>query len=301
MRVISALSDLKLVARVSEELNVTQPAVSKQIAELEKIVGVPIVTRDRNRLFLTPIGRRLVSHAKQALNQLDRAAFDLEAMASGISGSVTVGVVSSVAPTLLPSTISLFKRSTPQASISVKEGHFVELIPELQGGTLDLLIARIWQPQEMSDIDQLRLFEEPVVVVAGRNHQLARKPELEWSEAANFPWILPQANSVARRAVDALFAENGLAPPDNTIASLSLTLNLALLEAIPALGLMPQRLAQSHAARGDIVTLPLDTRGFLSEVRCFWRNEQVETNHALSFFLKCLQKATEDLETIPFG
>lgn len=298
---IAALSDLKLVARVSEALNVTQPAVSKQIAELEKIVGVPIVTRDRNRLFLTPIGQRLVSHAKQALNQLDRAAFDLEAMASGISGAVKVGVVSSVAPTLLPGTISLFKSSTPEASISVKEGHFVELIPELEGGTLDLLIARIWQPRELSGINQLRLFEEPVVIVAGRNHQLARQPELNWTDVVDFPWIMPQVNSVARRAVDALFAANELAPPANTIASLSLTLNLALLEAIPALGLMPQRLAQSHAARGDIVTLPLDTRGFLSEVRCFWRSDQVETNHALSFFLKCLQKTTEDLDNIPFG
>ena len=301
LRVIAALSDLKLVARVSEELNVTQPAVSKQIAELEKIVGVPIVTRDRNRLFLTAIGRRLVDHAKQALNQLDRAAFDIEAMASGISGAVTVGVVSSVAPTLLPGTIALFKSSTPQASISVREGHFVELLPELQGGALDLLIARIWQPRELPGIEQLKLFAEPIVVVAGRNHPLARQSDIEWSEVVDFPWIMPQANSVARRAVDALFAESGLAPPANTIASLSLTLNLALLEAIPALGLMPQRLAQSHAARGDIVTLPLDTRGFLSEVRCFWRGDQEEANHALSFFLKCLQKTTDDLKTIPFG
>lgn len=301
MRIIAALSDLKLVARVSEALNVSQPAVSKQIAELERIVGAPIVTRDRNRLFLTVIGQRLADHAKLALNQLDRAAFDIDAMASGVSGSVSVGVVSSVAPTLLPGAIALFKSSTPQASISVKEGHFVELLPELETGALDVLIARIWQPQELPGIDQLSLFAEPVVVVAGRKHRLAQRSDLEWSDLVDFPWILPQANSVARRAVDALFAENGLTPPSNTIASLSLTLNLALLEALPALGLLPERLAQTHAARGDIVSLPLDTRGLLSEARCFWRSDQVGTNPTLSFFLKCLRKTTEDLQTIPFG
>ncbi|UYV39208.1 LysR family transcriptional regulator [Rhodobacteraceae bacterium D3-12] len=301
MRVIAALSDLKLVARVSEALNVTQPAVSKQIADLERIVGAPIVTRDRNRLFLTSIGQRLADHAKQALNQLDRAAFDIEAMASGVAGSVSVGVVSSVAPTLLPATIALFKSSTPQANISIKEGHFVELLPELETGALDVLIARIWQPQELPGIDQLSLFAEPVVVVAGRTHSLANRSELDWSDLVEFPWILPQANSVARRAIDALFAEYGLSPPGNTIASLSLTLNLALLKAIPALTLMPQRLAQAHAARGDIVSLPLDTRGLLSEARCFWRSEQISTNPTLTFFLKCLEKATEDLNTIPFG
>ncbi|MDC1437632.1 LysR family transcriptional regulator [Planktomarina temperata] len=73
LRALVALSDLKLIARVSEALGVTQPAVSKQIAELEKIVGVPVVTRDRNRLYLTPIGIRLADHARQALGQLDRA------------------------------------------------------------------------------------------------------------------------------------------------------------------------------------------------------------------------------------
>jgi len=74
LRALVALSDLKLVARVSEALGVTQPAVSKQIAELEKIVGAPVVTRDRNRLYLTPIGTRLADHARKALGQIDRAA-----------------------------------------------------------------------------------------------------------------------------------------------------------------------------------------------------------------------------------
>lgn len=301
LRAIVALADLKLVARVSEALGVTQPAVSKQIAELEKIVGVPVVTRDRNRLYLTPLGLRLAEHARLALGQLDRAAFDIEAMTSGVSGSVSVGVVSSVAPTLLPGTIALFKRSTPQANVSVTEGHFVELLPQLEAGTLDLLIARIWQPQELAGIDQMTLFSEPVVVVAGRNHPLAQTGTVTWADVASYPWILPPANSVARQAVDALFAANGLLPPNNTIASLSMALNLELLRVMPALGLMPQRLAQTQAARGEIITLSLNTRDLLSEARCFWRKDRTAQNATLSLFLKCLQQTTEDIDTIPFG
>ena len=259
------------------------------------------MTRDRNRLYLTPIGERLADHARQALGQLDRAAFDIEAMASGVSGSVSIGVVSSVAPTLLPGTIAMFKRSTPQASVSVSEGHFIELFPEVEAGTLDLLIARVWQPKELAGISQMPLFSEPVLVVAGRNHPLAQYKDADWSDVSGFPWILPQANSVARRAVDALFATNGLTPPSNTIASLSLMLNLELMRTMPALGLMPQRLAQSQAARGEIAILPLDTDGLLSEARCFWRSDKVTQNGTLSLFLRCLQQATEELKTIPFG
>lgn len=300
MRIITALSELKLVARVSESLNVTQPAVSKQITELERIVGVPVVTRDKNRLYLTPVGIRLAEHAKQVLNQLDRAAFDLEAMASGISGSVSIGAVSSVAPTLLPGTIALFKNNTPTASVSVTEGHFVGLFPELEAGSLDLLIARIWQPQEIPGITQKTLYSEPLTVVTGRNNSIARNAKLSWSDVVAYPWIMPPANSVARRAVDALFTENSLSPPDNTISSLSLTLNLEIFNAMPAIGLLPQSLAQTYASRGEIVTLPLDTRGFLSETRCFWKTEQTVANTTLALFLKCLDQAVEGLDTIHF-
>ena len=180
LRALVALSDLKLIARVSEALGVTQPAVSKQIAELEKIVGVPVVTRDRNRLYLTPIGIRLADHARQALGQLDRAAFDIEAMTSGVSGSVSVGVVSSVAPVLLPRTIALFKRSTPQANVSVFEGHFVELLPQLETSKLDLLIARIWQPQDTTLPTSGRLFPHLSVDRVVKRYALLRRrhPEL---------------------------------------------------------------------------------------------------------------------------
>lgn len=290
-----ALAELKLVARVSEALHISQPAVSKQIADLERIVGLPVITRDKNRLYLTEIGERLAEHAKQMLSQLDRAAFDLDAMASGVSGSVSVGVVSSVAPTILPGAIALFKRSAPRATMSIVNGHFLGQYPELQSGALDLLIARIWQPQELPGIEQMTLFNEPVVVVASQTHVLASKSNLDWADVVDEAWILPPSDSVARGAVDALFAKHGLAPPLNTISSLALTLNLELLRETSMLAFMPQKLARRHVALGEIVTLPLDTTGFLPEVRCFWRTDQMETNGTLSLFLRCLRQTTENL------
>lgn len=295
IRVIAALAELKLVARVADSLNVTQPAVSKQIGELEGIVGAPIVTRERNRLHLTAIGRRLAEHARQVLNQIDRAAFDIEAMSSGVSGAVTIGVVASVAPIVLPEALSLLKRSAPETSVSIIEGHFVSLYPQVESGGMDLLIARVWQPQELSGVEQRLLFSEPIVVVAGRAHPLAEHIVVDWTQTTEWPWILPQANSVARRAVDALFAENGLVTPSNTISSLSLALNLEIMRNMPAIGLFPESIAKVHVARGDIAVLPLDTRGLLSEARCFWRRDQARTNKTLALSLKCLEQAVADL------
>ncbi|PVE45909.1 transcriptional regulator [Pararhodobacter aggregans] len=300
MRVIAGLAELKLVARVAQALNVTQPAISKQITELEEIVAQPIVTRDRNRLFLTPIGERLADHARAVLAQIDRAAFDIEAMASGVSGSVQVGAVSSVAPSLLPGAIALFKSSAPQSSVSITEGHFVSLYPLLETGQIDLLIARIWHPTEIAEVAQAVLFEEPIVVVTGRDHALAHQERVTWAQAATCPWILPQANSVARRAVDAMFAGHGLVPPTNVVASSSLSLNLEVLRQMPVLGLFPRSQANAHAARGDLVILPLDTAGLLSQARCFWKPEAVETNGSVDLFRRCLLQVARG-KTIPFG
>ena len=137
--------------------------------------------------------------------------------------------------------------------------------------------------------------------MAGRNHPLAQAMAVTWADIVNFPWILPQPNSVARKAVDALFATHGLSPPTNTIASLSLALNLEILRAMPALGLLPQKVAHAQQGRGDLVTLPLETHDLLSEARCFWRRDQISQNATLDLFLKCLQQATEDIRTIPLG
>ncbi|MCX2720826.1 LysR substrate-binding domain-containing protein [Roseibium salinum] len=294
LRLIAALSELGLVSKVADKLSLTQPTVSKQISELERLIEAPIVTRRRNRLLLTAIGQRLADHARQVLGQIDRAAFDITAMASGVSGAVSIGAVSSVAPIILPDAIALLKRSAPEASVAVLDGHFVSLFPMLEAGSIDLLIARVWHPQNLPEIEQKVLLREPVVVVAGQDHPLTRKARLDWSVVVDWPWIMPPPNSVARRAVDALFAEQGLTLPVNMIASLSLSLNLEILRTMPALSLFPQSLARNHMLRGDLVVLPLDTRGFLSEARCFWRPERRATNSTFDLFLKCLDQTRVD-------
>lgn len=291
LRIIAALANYGLVAKVAESLNVTQPSVSKQISDLERLVDMQIVTRERNRLHLTPAGHRLAEHARHILAQLDRAAFDMDAMTQGVAGSVSIGAVSSVAPTLLPPAISLMKRSAPQANISVTEGHFVSLFPSLESGSIDMLIARVWHPQEIPDIQQRVLLEEQIAIVAGCDHPLSQATSLDWADTVDWPWILPLENSIARRAFEALFAEFGAAPPINVVASGSLPLNTALMRDMPALGLFPQSIAQIHASRGELVILPLDTRNLLSQVCCFWRTGQTDKNSAFELFQKCLDQS----------
>lgn len=294
LRMIDSLGRLGLVARVAEALSLTQPAISKQLAELERIVGVPIVLRDRNRVFLTPAGERLASHARLVLAQLDRAAFDVNAIAAGISGAISVGVVGSVAPTLMPEVVVSLMTCAPDVKLTFHEGHFISLLPLLNDNSIDFLIARSWQPHEHPGLAQRRLYDEKLVVVAGPDHPLADDPTIDWARAADWPWILPQGNSIAFQAVSAMFASHGLLCPINAIASLSLALNLQILNRMPALALYPQHLATRHAQRKDLVVLPLDTGDTLSQVRCFWRADAPQTSSA-ALFMDCLLQSSARL------
>lgn len=294
-RMLESLERLGLVARVAEALNVSQPAISKQITELEQIVGRPVVTRDRNRLYLTPVGLSLARHARMVLTQIERAALDIDAIAAGISGTVSVGVVGSVAPTLMPQAIVLMGNIAPNVNLSIVEGHFMSMLPLLNDNSIDYLIARAWQPQEYPGIAQRKLYDERLLVAAGPAHPLARNRAVSWADAMRWPWIFPQERSIARQAIASMLAQHGLATPEKVISSISLTLNMELLKHMQVLTLFPEGFAQAHAQRGDLVILPIETGDLLSEVRCYWRHDMREAK-STDLFLQCLLQSATQLE-----
>jgi DNA-binding transcriptional LysR family regulator len=292
LRVMVALAEHGLVSKAAQALHLTQSAVSKQLIDIEHAMGVAVVTRQRNRLHLTELGKRLAAHAQTVLNQLQRAELELIALSRGLSGQVRIGCVTSLAPTLLAQAMVLFKEAAPNVSLAVVEGHFLSLQPLMNKGEIDLILARIWQPQELPDIEQQGLTAEPIVAVCSRDHPLARQRDLSWADAQTWPWVLPQSGSVARRAIEAFWVDQGLSVPSDVIEAQSLQLNLALIRHMPRLCLMPESLAMSQAARGELAILNLQLGDVLAQARCYWRQGLFAQNEAARVFVDCLVAAS---------
>ncbi|PSM18990.1 LysR family transcriptional regulator [Nitratireductor sp. StC3] len=290
LRILAALARLKLVTKVADALAITQPAVSKQLAEMEHSLGIAIIVRERNRLFLTPAGKRLAQHAQAVLDQLKRAELELDAVRFGVSGDLRIGTVASLAAVMLPQAIATLKQNAPDVSVSVTEGHFRELLPKLLNGAIDIAIARTWHEQEIAGVAQRPLASEPLCVVADPGHPLARRDHLEWDEVTQWPWILPDQDSIARQELDAFFTRNGTRSPRNVITSLSLQLNLALLREMPVITLFPRSMTRPHIARGEMVELPIRVDALLFETRCFWRIGQDKSNATLNLLLRNLDE-----------
>ncbi|MDF1790534.1 MAG: LysR substrate-binding domain-containing protein [Thalassobaculaceae bacterium] len=293
MRILAALDQMRQITKVARAFNVTQPAISKQIAELERALGTPIIHRQGNSIAFTPAGAVLVRHAKDVLNRIQRTEFDIEALRKGLGGTVRIGVASSLMPTIVPEAIRLMIQAAPSSVVTVSEGHFGNMLPMLYTGDLDLLVMRIWKPFALEGVEQLSLGREPLVVVAGTGHPLARKKDIGWETALEWPWMKAAAGSLAADGMNEFLAEKGLGPMPSQIEAASIVLSLSMMRLMPCLALFPERLARYHSARGELSILSLNTSGYLSESNCFWLSS--ETDETVTLFRECLVQAARDL------
>jgi DNA-binding transcriptional LysR family regulator len=271
LRVLVAVADLGQLKRVAEFLNVTPPAVSKQLAELEAALGKPVLTRVGNRLEFTSVGELLVRRARDVLQQLERARAELDELCSGASGNVAVGAVPSVAPVLFPAIVSALRANAPNAWMKLHEGRFAELAPMLLDGRLDVLFAR--DTTQASDDDVVRevVMDDPLAVVCGTQHPIARTPKLAWSDLAGIPWILPLRGSSTFMHLESLLLRHDLTIPRASIESGSWNGSASVLRSHPLLALFPLAYARSFLSAQDIAILPLSTEGIQDTIEAVWR------------------------------
>jgi DNA-binding transcriptional LysR family regulator len=185
----------------------------------------------------------------------------------------------------------MLRECSQQVDVLLEENTADRLLRNLQEGSLDVVVCRIWHQIAMDGLSQCVLMHESLVVVVGTAHPLAKTSKVTWEEAVEYPWIVPSGGSPACNALEALAATHGLRIPQGRVESISLTLNLALFQMDHFVGLLPKEYALRLQETGGLRVLPLDTDNLLSETRMFWRAEDQEPTTKL--FLDCLNRAAQ--------
>lgn len=240
LRLLTMFDSLGQIRLVAEKLNVTQPAVSKQLAELEAGLGVPVLRRVGNRLFFTPVGETLMKRAREVFHQLEQARFEVDALTSGISGKVSVGAVATVMPVFAPQLVLELKKRAPHVNVSFFEATSDRLFPMLGAGALDFVLSRTGPPRaDAAAFASHAVLDDPIVVVCGRDHPLAARRTISAADLVELPWILPPREAPTFLALQEWMHEHGLEFPDGCVQSISLQANEAMIGAYPFLALMP--------------------------------------------------------------
>jgi DNA-binding transcriptional LysR family regulator len=201
LRVLREVAERGSFSAAAEALSYTQPAVSQQIAALEKRAGATLVDRTSRGVRLTDAGRALVDHAEVVLARLAAAEAELEAMAGIRGGRVRLASFPTAGASILPPAVALFTQRHPEVELS-----FVEREPEEAARMLraaELEVALVFEYSELNEAEFERLYEgielhhlveDPMYLALPAGHQLAHKPRVRLQDVADETWIQESGN-----------------------------------------------------------------------------------------------------------
>ena len=290
LEMLVALGEHASIHKVSRELNMSQPAASKLLREIERAFGVPLFERTRRGVAPNRYGEAVVERARVMLGILDGTRDTLAAIAGGLSGAVNVGVSAVAAPVLLPRALMLLRERGLGGRVRVEEGSAELLLGSLRRGALDCILGRLPEEGELADLSVEPLYEEPIVIAAGPDLPLARRRRIAWADAADCEWILPSPAAPLRRVLQAWFARLALPVPRCRFESVSILANVTAVRESQALVVMPGGVAEHYSRLGLVRVLPLSIESALPPVAVILRKGEPRTA-ALEAFLEAVRAA----------
>lgn len=291
LQLLVALDEFRSLAKVADHVHISQPAVSKSLAEVERLLEVQLFVRGARGLTPTVYGECVVRHARALLSGLRQARDELLALRSGGSGTVRIAMLPAASPLLVPRAIATLKTRAPMTVVVLREGTWSDMLPELRTEKLDLIVGTVprWRTEQGLAIRVL-VQEDSIVVVAGVHHPLAGRAPLQWKDLQPYPWIVPPVSTSLRGPLEEFLGQQDLELSLNRIESVSFAANNALLQTTDAITFMSRSIATRYAATGVLAVLPLEARGLVGPVGAMWLRNR-ELSPAAEGMLQALQEA----------
>jgi len=260
LMLLTAINDEGNIHRAAEVLNMSQPAASKLLKDLEDMLGVTLFERQPRGMRPNWYGETMIRHARIALSSLHEAGQEVDALKTGLSGHVSLGAITGPALSLLPQALMLVARENPKLRVELQVESSDLLIEQLSEGRLDIMIGRLFEGYDSSGLRYERLAEEPACAVVRPGHPLLNAAELDLAALEKQPWIVPPLGSVLRHRFDLMFQEAGLAPPRQIIETASLLFLTRMLQQTDFVAVVSTDVARYYAAYGMVAILPMQLR-----------------------------------------
>jgi len=228
MRMIVALEDTGQVSGAAHLLNISQPAASRMIGEMEGILGVTLCERLPRGVELTPFGATLARRARTILLQLREVDREIEDLKSGKGGAVFLGAVTAPAIGLAVPAIKRIRRDYPRIEISMQVDTSGVLARELLASRHDFIIARI--PDDLNP----RLFDARVIgiekacLIVRRGHPLADGRQVQLEHLTDYDWVFQPGGSLLRRTIETMFISRNVPIPERVLNTTSLLLTMVM-------------------------------------------------------------------------
>ena len=241
LRLLVAAGKHQNILYAAQSLNISQPAATKMIKDLEADFDVRLFDRTNRGVIPTAHGAALIRHAQLIFAQLSTAAQELEDLTEGASGRVTIGTLVAGSARLVPAAINRVLAERPNVTFKVIEGTHEVLMPRLRTGEIDMVVGRLPTHRHRRDLHQIPLVEEDIDLIVGPSHPLAGRTGLRFDDLRPYGWILPPPETTLRRQMDEVFVEADSYHPPIVVESVNYLTNRALLGQGQLIGVAPRQ------------------------------------------------------------
>ncbi|KPX32240.1 MULTISPECIES: LysR family transcriptional regulator [Pseudomonas syringae group] len=239
----------------AQQMNLSQPALSKMLKEIESLLGFAIFERLPRSMVPTSLGVQVVRYAQLALNDARTFVEQINNLSAGGHGHLKVGGIFAATAVVLPEAIVQIKERWPLLSIEVVEQTSDHLMEMLEERTLDLAIGRFTEKGQQQRYDFQALAPEPFSIVVNSRHPLCDAGPMSLQQLVDWPWMLYPKGTPIRGRMEAAFAEAGVGVPRNTIDTISMQTFLKVLQSGPMIGMLPDAMVAPHLESGLLRTL----------------------------------------------
>jgi DNA-binding transcriptional LysR family regulator len=272
LMLVSAIAEEGNIHRAAQALNVSQPAASKLLKDLEDGLAVQLFERLPRGMRPTWYGETLVRHARIALASLREAGNEIDALREGRMGEVRVGAIAGPALSLLPNALAIVSREQPGLRVQLQVDSSDLLRESLDQGRLDIMVGRLSE-HDKAGLYYEMLGDEPVCAVARPGHPLLQTAGLDLAGLQDAQWIVPPRGSVLRHRFELMFCSAGLSAPRHIIETAALLFVTRMLQRSDFLAVVPTEVGRYYAAFGMVAILPVQLSCSMDAFGLITRND----------------------------
>lgn len=257
-----AVAQERTLAHAAQRLQLSQPAVSKTLSELELLAGRRLVERGRAGAQLTQAGEQFLRYAVDVTQALQAAATALARNGPPRVPAVRVGALPTVTGGLLAQAIVRLYRSRPHARVEVRTESNPELLAALKSGEIDFAVGRMAEPATMQGVSFELLYAESLAIVTRPCHPLAQAGRsVPLVALLDYPLVIPGVGTAPRHSAEGFFEAHGTALPQGCTETQSVSLGRALTLLSDAVWVTPQHAVQLDIDSGWLCRLSVPAPG----------------------------------------
>ncbi|HGD7250160.1 TPA: LysR substrate-binding domain-containing protein [Klebsiella quasipneumoniae] len=255
-----AVAQQGTLGRAAETLNLSQPALSKTLNELEQLTGTRLFERGRLGAQLTLVGEQFLTHAVKVLDALNSAGQALNRKEGLNNDIVRIGALPTAALGILPTVIGQFHKQQKDITLQVATMNNTMLLAGLKSGEIDIGIGRMSDPELMSGLHYELLFLESLKLVVRPGHPLLQET-VTLSRVMEWPVVVSPKGTVPRQNAEALLQSQGCKMPAGCIETLSASLSRQLTVDFDYVWFVPSGAVKDDLRRSVLTALPIATQG----------------------------------------